>query len=216
MLNSGYPKLVFNKNDFTVTTTGDGTIRTWVGNYEEDTRTEHEKFFGMDEETIYKKYGICFKKTDIFIHGVRQYEMSSDFEAMLWLIRKGFVKYVRGKEVWNEEALDEGWDNGWTPKNKSKTKNNAGKGHVYFVKSNNFHKIGSSSAANIQRRIKYQKPMEILAVSPKIENYRKLEKELHHHFAEKRVLKYEVFENLDAADIKYIMNKLGNGINIKL
>jgi hypothetical protein len=132
------------------------------------------------------------------------------------LIKKGFVKYVRGKEVWNEEALDEGWDNGWTPKNGSKTKNNAGKGHVYFVKSNNFHKIGSSSAANIQRRIKYQKPMEILAVSPKIENYRKLEKELHHHFADKRVLKYEVFENLDAADIKYIMNKLGNGINIKL
>ena len=216
MLNSGYPKLVFNKNDFTVTTTGDGTIRTWVGDYEKDTRTEHEKFFGMDEKTIYKKYGICFKKTDIFIHGVRQYEMSSDFEAMLWLIRKGFVKYVRGKEVWNEEALDEGWDNGWTPKNGKKTKNNAGKGHVYFVKSNNFHKIGSSSAANIQRRIKYQKPMEILAVSPKIENYRKLEKELHHHFAEKRVLKYEVFENLDDADIKYIMNKLGNGINIKI
>ena len=216
MLNSGYPKLVFNKNDFTVTTTGDGTIRTWVGDYEEDTRPEHEKFFGMDEKEIYKEYGIFFTKTDIVINGVRQYKMSSDFEAKLWLIKKGFVKYVRGKEVWNEEALDEGWDNGWTPKNGSKTKNNAGKGHVYFVKSNNFHKIGSSSAANIQRRIKYQKPMEILAVSPKIENYRKLEKELHHHFAEKRVLKYEVFENLDAADIKYIMSKLGNGINIKL
>ena len=56
--------------------------------------------------------------------------------------------------------------------------------------------------------------MQILAVSPKIENYRKLEKELHHHFAEKRVLKYEVFENLDEADIKYIMNKLGNGIAV--
>ena len=88
MLNSSYPKLVFNKNECTVTTTGDGTIRTWVGDYEKDTRTEHEKFFGMDEETIYKKYGICFKKTDIEINGVRQYELSSDFEAMLWLIRK--------------------------------------------------------------------------------------------------------------------------------
>ena len=56
--------------------------------------------------------------------------------AIAWLLKKGFVKYVRGKEVWNEEALDEGWENGWTPKNGSKTKNNAGKGHVYFVKSN--------------------------------------------------------------------------------
>ena len=218
MLNSGYPKIVFNKDrqNFTVTTAGDGILRTGVDYWEEDTRTEHEKFFGMDEKEIYKEYGICFTKTDVVINGVRQYKMSSDFEAKLWLLKKGFVKYVRGKEVWNEEALDEGWDNGWTPKNGSKTKNNAGKGHVYFVKSNNFHKIGSSSAANIQRRIKYQKPMEILAVSPKIENYRKLEKELHHHFAEKRVLKYEVFENLDAADIKYIMNKLGNGINIEI
>ena len=58
--------------------------------------------------------------------------------------------------------------------------------------------------------------MEILAVSPKIENYRKLEKELHHHFADKRVLKYEVFENLNQADIEYIMNKLGNKIAIKI
>ena len=83
---------------------------TWVGDYEEDTRPEHEKFFGMGEKEIYEKYGICFTKTDIEINGVRQYKMSSDFEAKLWLIKKGFVKYVRGKEVWNEEALDEGWD----------------------------------------------------------------------------------------------------------
>ena len=58
--------------------------------------------------------------------------------------------------------------------------------------------------------------MEILAVSPKIEDYRKLEKELHHHFADKRVLKYEVFENLTEEDIKYIMNKLGNKIHVKV
>ena len=56
MIDSGYPKLVFDKNNFTVTTTGIGTIRTWAGNYEEDTRTEHEKFFGMDEKEIYKNY----------------------------------------------------------------------------------------------------------------------------------------------------------------
>ena len=107
MLNQGYPKLVFNNNtnNFTVTTTGSGNIRTWEGEYEEDTRPEHVKFFGMDEETIYKKYGICFKETDIFINGVRQYEMSSDFEAMLWLIRKGFVKYVREKKYGMKKHL---------------------------------------------------------------------------------------------------------------
>ena len=222
MLSSG-SKVTFNtnRNNLTVATTGDGTIRTWVGNYEEDTRTEIEQLFGLTEEEIYKEYGIHFKKNKISFNGEwsrykTTYQIENDAEAKLWLIKKGFIKYVRGKEVWNEEAIEEGWDNGWTPKNGTKAKNNTGKGHVYFVKSNNFHKIGSSSAANIQRRIKYQKPMEILAVSPKIENYRKLEKELHHHFAEKRVLKYEVFENLDADDIKYIMNKLGNGINIKI
>ena len=100
MLNSGYPKLVFNNNnECTVTTTGDGTIRTWVEDYEEDTRTEHEKFFGMDEKTIYEKYGLVFTKTNISIGGKVQYKMSSDFEAMLWLIRKGFVKYVRGNKL---------------------------------------------------------------------------------------------------------------------
>ena len=198
------------------TTVGNGTLRTTVDFWEEDTRPKHEKFFGMGEKEIHEKYGLCFKETDVIINGEKQYEISSDFEAKLWLLKKGFVKYVRGREVWNDQALNEGWDNGWTPLVKSKAKNNQGKGHVYFVKSKNFHKIGSSSAAQIQRRIKYQKPMEILAVSPKIENYRKLEKELHHHFADKRVLKYEVFENLNQADIEYIMNKLGNKIAVKI
>ena len=206
--------LIFNTNTNTVTTTGTNEL----GIYQE-ARTDlkaHERFFGMREDEIYKEYGLCFTETDIYINGERQYKISSDFEAKLWLIKKGFVRYVRGKEVWNDQALDEGWDNGWSPPVKSKAKNNQGLGHVYFVKSKNFHKIGSSSAAQIQRRIKYQKPMEILAVSPKIEDYRKLEKELHHHFADKRVLKYEVFENLTEEDIKYIMNKLGNKIHVKI
>ena len=44
MLNSGYPKIVFNKDrhNFTVTTAGDGILRTGVDYWEEDTRTEHE------------------------------------------------------------------------------------------------------------------------------------------------------------------------------
>ena len=212
-------RLFFNNDTQKInfTTAGTGTLQTFCGDiYEEDTRKKHEKFFGMSEDEIHKEFGLCFKETDIFIGGERKYEISSDFEAKLWLIQKGFVRYVRGKEVWNEEAIEEGWTNGWTPPIKTKAKNNQGKGHVYFVKSKNFHKIGSSSAAQIQRRIKYQKPMEILAVSPKIEDYRKLEKELHHHFADKRVLKYEVFENLTEEDIKYIMNKLGNKIHVKV
>ena len=181
-----------------------------------DERSEIEKLFGMSEQEIFEKFGVSFKKNEISFHGQTTYQIENDAEAKIWLIKKGFIKYVRGKEVWNDEAIEEGWVNGWTPPVKAKAKNNRGKGHVYFVKSKNFHKIGSSSAAQIQRRIKYQKPMEILAVSPKIEDYRKLEKELHHHFAEKRVLKYEVFENLNQADIEYIMNKLGNKIAVKI
>jgi len=181
-----------------------------------DERSEIEKLFGMSEEEIFKNFGVSFKKNKISFHGQTTYLIENDAEAKIWLIKKGFIKYVRGKEVWNDEAIEEGWVNGWTPPVKAKAKNNRGKGHVYFVKSKNFHKIGSSSAAQIQRRIKYQKPMEILAVSPKIEDYRKLEKELHHHFADKRVLKYEVFENLNEADIEYIMNKLGNKIAVKI
>ena len=181
-----------------------------------DERSEIEKLFGMSEQEIFERFGVSFKKNEISFHGQTTYQIENDAEAKIWLIKKGFIKYVRGKEVWNDEAIEEGWVNGWTPPVKAKAKNNRGKGHVYFVKSKNFHKIGSSSAAQIQRRIKYQKPMEILAVSPKIENYRKLEKELHHHFADKRVLKYEVFENLNEADIEYIMNKLGNKIAVKI
>ena len=216
MLNSGYPKLVFNNNnECTVTTTGDGTIRTWQSEYEEDTRTEHEKFFGMDEKTIYKKYGICFKETDIFINGVRQYEMSSDFEAMLWLIRKGFVKYVRGKEVWNEEALDEGWENAWTPpENYKAPKKSKELGHVYFVESQGYWKIGRATASRIKIRIKEQQPDKVLAVSPRRSDFKSLERKLHKMFKNKRVLKYEVFRNLNKDDIKVIMKELGNKINI--
>ena len=219
MLNQGYPKLVFNNNtnNFTVTTTGSGTIRTWTGEYEEDTRPEHVKFFGMDEETIYKKYGICFKETDIFINGVKQYEMSSDFEAMLWLIRKGFVKYVRGKEVWNEEALDEGWENAWTPpENYKAPKKSSEWGHVYFVESKGYWKIGRATASRIKIRIKEQQPDKVLAVSPITSKFKTLERKLHKMFKDKRVLKYEVFRNLNKDDIKVIMNELGNKINVDI
>ena len=52
MIDSGYPKLVFDKNDFTVTTTGDGTIRTWTGNYEEDTGLNMKSFLVWMKKNI--------------------------------------------------------------------------------------------------------------------------------------------------------------------
>ena len=221
MIDSGYPKLVFDKNNFTVTTTGNGTIRTWAGNYEEDTRTEHEKFFGMDEKEIYKNYGLVFTKVKthkgntITFNGKERYEITSDFEAMLWLIRKGFVKYVRGKEVWNEEALDEGWENAWTPpENYKAPKKSKELGHVYFVESQGYWKIGRATAARIKIRIKEQQPDKVLAVSPITSKFKTLERKLHKMFKDKRVLKYEVFRNLNKDDIKVIMNELGNKINV--
>lgn len=203
--------LHFDSQPFTVTTAGSGTLRLFHEK-EKDNRKPHEKFFGMTEDEIYKNYGLYFIEKEIYINGEKQYEIGSDLEAEIDLIKNGFIIYKKGKKIWNHKALNEGWVNGWTPKSKVRTFKP--KGHVYFIKSKTFHKIGSSSEGNIERRIKYQKPMKVLAISPKITDYRKLEKELHHHFAEKRVLKYEVFENLDEADIKYIMNKLGNGIAV--
>ena len=215
MLNSGYPKLVFNKNECTLTTTGDGTICTFVGDYEEDTRTEHEKFFGMDEKTIYEKYGLVSTKTNIEIGGVTQYKISSDFEAELWMIKKGFIKYVRGKKVWNDQALDEGWENAWTPPESYKAPEKSKEwGHVYFVESQGYWKIGRATASRIKIRIKEQQPDKVLAVSPRRSDFKSLERKLHKMFKEKRVLKYEVFRNLNKDDIKVIMKELGNKINV--
>ena len=93
---------------------GDGITRLFY-NEEEDLRPRHEKFFGMTEDEIYKEYGLVFTRTNISIGGEVQYKISSDFEAELWMIKKGFIKYVRGKKVWHDQALDEGWENAWTP-----------------------------------------------------------------------------------------------------
>ena len=43
-----------------------------------------------------------------------------------------------------------------------------------------------------------------------------LERKLHKMFKEKRVLKYEVFRNLNKDDIKVIMKELGNKINVAI
>ena len=96
---------------------GDGQTRLFYNNDPEliDKRPRHEKFFGMTEDEIYKEYGLVFTKTNISIGNEIQYKISSDFEAELWMIKKGFIKYVRGVKVWHDEALEHGWENAWTP-----------------------------------------------------------------------------------------------------
>ena len=211
------PNITFNTHNMTVSNTGSGSISTFPSTFAPDTRPKHERFFGMSEDEIYKEYGLVFTKTNISIGGEIQYKISSDFEAELWFIKKGFVKYVRGKKVWNEEALDEGWENAWTPpENYKAPKKSKELGHVYFVESQGYHKIGRATAARIKIRIKEQQPDKVLAVSPITSKFKTLERKLHKMFKDKRVLKYEVFRNLNKDDIKVIMNELGNKINVDI
>ena len=211
------PNITFNTHDMTVSNTGSGTISTFPSTFAPDTRPKHERFFGMSEDEIYKEYGLVFTKTDISIGGEIQYKISSDFEAELWFIKKGFVKYVRGKKVWNDEALEQGWENAWTPpENYKAPKKSKELGHVYFVESKGYWKIGRATAARIKTRIKEQQPDKVLAVSPITSKFKTLERKLHKMFKDKRVLKYEVFRNLNKDDIKVIMNELGNKINVDI
>ena len=211
------PNITFNTHDMTVSNTGSGTISTFPSTFAPDTRPKHERFFGMSEDEIYKEYGLVFTKTDISISGEIQYKISSDFEAELWFIKKGFVKYVRGKKVWNDEALEQGWENAWTPpENYKAPKKSKELGHVYFVESQGYWKIGRATAARIKIRIKEQQPDKVLAVSPITSKFKTLERKLHKMFKDKRVLKYEVFRNLNKDDIKVIMNELGNKINVDI
>ena len=192
------PNITFNTHNMTVSNTGSGSISTFPSTFASDTRPKHERFFGMSEDEIYKEYGLVFTKTDISIGGEIQYKISSDFEAELWFIKKGFVKYVRGKKVWNDEALEQGWENAWTPpENYKAPKKSKELGHVYFVESQGYHKIGRATAARIKIRIKEQQPDKVLAVSPITSKFKTLERKLHKMFKDKRVLKYEVFRNLN-------------------
>ena len=203
-------------SDFIFNTTGNGIISTYPCTFETDDRPKHEKFFGMTEDEIYKEYGLVFTKTNISIANEIQYKISSDFEAELWMIKKGFIKYVRGKKVWHDEALEHGWENAWTPpKNYEPTKKSKQLGHVYFIKSQGDYKIGSSNSKRIQRRVIGQCPDEILAISKPRTKFREYEKQLHKKFAAKRVLKYEIFKNLTKDEINWIIKELG-GINVDM
>ena len=203
-------------SDFIFNTAGNEIISTYPCTFETDKRPRHEKFFGMTEDEIYKEYGLVFTKTNISIANEIQYKISSDFEAELWMIKKGFIKYVRGKKVWHDEALEHGWENAWTPpKNYEPTKKSKQLGHVYFIKSQGDYKIGSSNAKRIQRRVIGQCPDEILAISKPRTKFREYEKQLHKKFAAKRVLKYEIFKNLTKDEINWIIKELG-GINVDM
>ena len=203
-------------SDFIFNTAGNEIISTYPCTFETDKRPRHEKFFSMTEDEIYKEYGLVFTKTNISIGNEIQYKISSDFEAELLMIKKGFIRYVRGKKVWHDEALEHGWENAWTPpKNYEPTKKSKELGHVYFIKSQGDYKIGSSNAKRIQRRVIGQCPDEILAISKPRTKFREYEKQLHKKFAAKRVLKYEIFKNLTKDEINWIIKELG-GINVDM
>ena len=92
----------------------------------------YERLFGMTEDEIYKKFGLIFKETGLYHDGQPTYEIESDQEAELYLIKKGFLKYVKGKSKWHDQAMDEGWKNGWTPNPDSVVEKKKELGHVYF------------------------------------------------------------------------------------
>ena len=176
----------------------------------------YERLFGMTENEIYKKFGLIFKQTDIYCNGEPTYEIESDHEAELYLIKKGFLKYVKGKSKWHDQAMDEGWKNGWTPNPDSVVEKKKELGHVYFFKSANSHKVGCSCENNIKNRVRQQLPDEVLAVSEARADYKDLEKKIHRMFSKNQVGRYEIFNDLTEKDVNKIKKLLGNKIAVKI
>ena len=202
--------------DYIFKTTG-SQLTTYPCTFEDDKRPRHEKFFNMTEDEIYKEYGLVFTKTNICIGNEMQYRISSDFEAELWMIKKGFLKYVRGVKVWHDEAFENGWENAWTPPENYKTnKKSKNLGHVYFFKSANSYKVGCSCENNIKNRVRQQLPDEVLAVSKARNDYKKLEKKIHKMFAKNRVARYEIFNDLTEDEVEKIKKMLGNTIAVEI
>jgi len=177
---------------------------------------EHEKIFGMTESEIYKKFGLTFTEKKIRVNGKPSYKIESDHASMLWLIKKGFVNYNKGKETWNYQALEEGWENGWTPNPDSIVEKKKEYGHVYFFRSANSFKVGCSCERNIKNRVRQQLPDEVLAVSPARDDYKKLEKKIHKMFAKNRVARYEIFNDLTEDEVQKIKKMLGNKIAVDI
>ena len=89
-------------------------------------------------------------------------------------------------------------------------------GHVYFFKSANSFKVGSSCKRNIKNRVRSQCPDEVLAVSKARGDFRDLEKKIHRMFAKNRVGRYEIFNDLTEKDVKKIKKMLGNTIAVEI
>ena len=179
---------------------------------------EHEKITGMTEGLLYEKYGLIFNGTEKKINIDRKltHKIQTDNNVMFWLIKKGYVTYNKGIEKWNYQALEEGWEDGWTPNPDSVKKNKIQLGHVYFYMSAGSHKIGCSCVNNIKKRVSSQYPEKILAISEASADYKDLEKKIHRMFAKKRVGKYEIFNDLTNNEIQKVKKMLGNKIAIKI
>ena len=89
-------------------------------------------------------------------------------------------------------------------------------GHVYFFKSANSYKVGSSCKRNIKNRVRSQCPDEVLAVSKARGDYKDLEKKIHRMFAKNQVGRYEIFNDLTEKDVKKIKKLLGNTIAVDI
>ena len=89
-------------------------------------------------------------------------------------------------------------------------------GHVYFFKSANSYKVGSSCKRNIKNRVRSQCPDEVLAVSKARGDYRDLEKKIHRMFAKHRMGRYEIFNDLTEKDVNKIKKMLGNKIAVDI
>ena len=77
-------------------------------------------------------------------------------------------------------------------------KSTDGFGFVYFVSNDEIYKIGITD--NLLRRIKELKPDKILN-SVRCSNYQEIEKKMHAHFKNRRILQTEYFR-LDAAEVE--------------
>ena len=179
---------------------------------------EHEKITGMTEGLLYEQYGLIFNRTEKKINIDRKltYKIQTDNNVMIWLIRKGYVTYNKGREKWNYQALEEGWEDGWTPNPDSVIKKKIESGHVYFYKSAGSHKIGCSCAKNIKKRLYSQYPDEVLAISEASEDYKDLEKKIHRMFSKNQVGRYEIFNDLTDDEVQKIKKMLGNTIAVKV
>tara|TARA_R100000458_G_C8150967_1_gene158623 strand:+ start:30 stop:656 length:627 start_codon:yes stop_codon:yes gene_type:complete len=89
-------------------------------------------------------------------------------------------------------------------------------GHVYFFKSANSYKVGSSCIRNIKNRVRSQCPDKVLAVSKARGDFRDLEKKIHRMFAKNRVGRYEIFNDLTEKDVNKIKKLLGNTIAVEI